>query len=81
MATINLYSKTECNAVIPKGNENNATYSDCVADVQSQGFYAYDAGWQMPAPSTVAFYSASVSLVVIAVVLVLRFMRERPPAA
>ncbi|WP_293549410.1 hypothetical protein [Parvibaculum sp.] len=43
MSTINIYSKTECAAVIPKGDDNVADYNYCLQDVELNGYYQYDA--------------------------------------
>ncbi len=77
MATTNIYSKTQCNAIIPLGEDHVAQLNDCFQEVQLNGYYVYDAGWQWPSPSTVAFYSASVSLVVIAAVMVLKYRHRQ----
>tara|TARA_R110002124_G_scaffold219715_2_gene385557 strand:+ start:175 stop:423 length:249 start_codon:yes stop_codon:yes gene_type:complete len=77
MATVNLYSKTQCDAVIPKGDAYGMIFNDCIRDVKELGYYEYDAGWQLPSFQQALFYAAEISVIVIAIILAVRFFAER----
>lgn len=80
MAVISIYSKTQCDALLPRGDGYGEIFNDCVRAVRDVGYYEYHAGLQWSDFYRVIYPLAAIGIVVIAVCLVVLVLRTRKAA-